>query len=71
MRNYLNPVWRKHIEQAGADENLIEHVPVIVHVLIGVSIVCTGRLPVVLPKMSPHRIIEKLVVLALDRAELL
>jgi hypothetical protein len=33
VRDDLNSVWWKHIEQAGTDENLIEHISIIVHLL--------------------------------------
>jgi hypothetical protein len=53
MGNYLDPVPWKPIEEAGTDENLIEHVPVIVHVPTGIAIVCPRRPLVAVSKVSP------------------
>lgn len=69
MSNYLDPFGWKHVEQAGTNENLIEHIPVIVHVLSGIAVVGSGGIPVAVAKVSPHRIIKKMDSAGLEQFE--
>jgi hypothetical protein len=62
------PAWVEALCQLGSQHHLVEDVPVIVHVLRGVSKVRSSSVAPGIAEVAPHWIVEEWILPTLDRA---